>query len=524
MGKQHILMVAAENDALPGGKVGGLGDVIRDLPRALVRSGQRVTVLTPAYGVFAELPEASLEANLEVEFCGRAESLTLHRIALSNGVDGLTTLVLDHPLFASGGAGRIYVADDAGPFATDAHKFALFCLAAAEAQSRGLLGEIDVLHCHDWHTALLLFLRRFAERFRALRPLHTVFTIHNLSLQGVRPFQGVPSSLENWVQGLHYESEAVIDPHHPDCINLMRTGINLAERVHTPSPGYAEEIQRPSDWSEGHVGGEGLEADLQRAREEGRLVGILNGCEYPETSEPTLSRKQLWAETEKALDGWAASSPHPSHYFALKRLLQFRRRRKPLVPLVTSIGRLTAQKVGLLTQSLEHQRDGELLMDEVLRHLDGGAMILLGSGEAELEHRFAELMLRHDNFLFLRGYSDRLAGLLYGAGDLFLMPSVYEPCGISQLLAMRAGTPCLVNGVGGLKDTVDDGIDGFVFEGKSMQEKLKNLLLTLDRAVKIRKQEPARWQVLEEGAAAARFDWQRSLDDYLQKLYSSDAN
>ena len=266
----HIVLVAAENDALPGGKVGGLGDVIRDLPVSLARAGHRVSVITPGYGIFAATGKPCRLGSVTASFCGQSEALELIEVEAKLRVKGVTHLVFEHPLFSASGAGKIYVNDNAGPFATDAHKFALMCAASAEALVTGMVEQADALHCHDWHAALLLLLRQYSPRYAQLKKKAAVFTIHNLSLQGVRPLRGAQSALESWFPDLVYEAAQIIDPAHLDCINLMRTGINLADRVHTVSPTYATEILRPSNWSEGIVGGEGLERDLQRIHGEGR--------------------------------------------------------------------------------------------------------------------------------------------------------------------------------------------------------------------------------------------------------------
>jgi len=515
----HIIQVAAENDALPGGKVGGLGDVIRDLPTGLSQAGHEVTVITPGYGAFAATEGASELAQVTVDFCGVAECLSIFEVQPKRQVDGVRHIVFEHPVFSAAGAGQIYVRDDAGPFATDAHKFALFCLAVAQALKESVIKPWQVLHCHDWHSAVLLLLRACDSRYAMLADQPAVYTIHNLSLQGVRPLQGVESALENWFPGLPYPHDAIVDPNHSDCINLMRTGINLADRVHTVSPTYAREILRPSNWNEGIVGGEGLEKDLQRADREGRLLGILNGCEYDhKPRRPKVAG--VWELAEQALDSWIASNNGDprSHYFALQRLYQIRREQNGVRPCLVSIGRLTAQKLFLLVQNYQDRP----VMDQLLEQLRSGIFIMLGSGDPYYEQLFTNAMRNHKNFLFLNGYSESLSSALYSFGDLFVMPSIYEPCGISQMLAMRAGVPCLVHQVGGLNDTVEDGNNGFSFGGSSLQEKQLNLLETLDSAVRLFQQQPDEWKKISRSAAKSRFTWDRSVQQYLEQLYKID--
>ena len=193
----HIAMIAAENGALIGGKVGGIGDVIRDVPLALAALGHQVSVLTPGYGVLARQNPAVLLGTVTVNFCGHPEVLEVFKVearastpsAAKRGktgkAAGVTHYVLEHPLFSACGAGSIYCNDHYGPFATDAHKFALYCVAVCELLRTHKLGVVDVLHLHDWHAALLAILRRYATAYQALRNIPVVYTIHNLSLQGV---------------------------------------------------------------------------------------------------------------------------------------------------------------------------------------------------------------------------------------------------------------------------------------------------------------------------------------------------
>jgi starch synthase len=185
--------------------------------------------------------------------------------------------------------------------------------------------------------------------------------------------------------------------------------------------------------------------------------------------------------------------------------------------LMSSVGRLTEQKVSLLC---ERMADGRSCMEHLLQRLgEDGLLILLGSGDPEYEQFFAELGSTASNFIFLRGFSEALAEALYQAGDLFLMPSSFEPCGISQMLAMRAGQPCLVHAVGGLADTVRDGVDGFSFDGADTEEQVHRLLQRFAEVLALREQYPEHWQDVCEHAAAARFLWADIARAYDERLY-----
>ncbi|NIR30056.1 MAG: glycogen synthase [Gammaproteobacteria bacterium] len=520
-GNLHILMVAAENDALPGGKVGGIGDVVRDAPPALAARGCEVTVLTPAYGAFAALPDARLMGSVAVGFRGSRELLRFYEVRGRTAHARVRHVVVDHPLFAACGAGRIYCDDPPDtPFATDANKFALFGAAAAQALARGVIVRPDVVHLHDWHAALVLALRRFHSDYAGLRDLRTVFTIHNLALQGIRPFRGYASSLERWFPDLVYDPSVLADPRWPHCVNPMAVGIRLADAVHTVSPTYAREILEPSAvQTRGYYGGEGLEADLRDAHSAGRLFGILNGCEYPEASPTALSWPDLVALLRRQVVRWAGSEAvlRSAHFVADQRLSEWSHKAPGVV--LTSVGRITEQKVRLLR---EPDANGRPALEGVLEALgDDGVYLFLGTGAAEYEQFFTSVSAGASGFVFLRGYSDVVARALYAAGDLFLMPSSFEPCGISQMLAMRAGQPCLVHDVGGLRDTVQDGVDGFAFDGEGLADQAEGLVARLRTALELRRTGAGRWRAIRQAAANARFSWDDTVAAYIQKLYRS---
>jgi starch synthase len=516
----HIVMIAAENDALPGGKVGGIGDVIRDLPPALAGKNHHVSVVTPGYRFLSKTSRATQQTRFQVEFRGKKELLELYRVEAPKPHTGVTHWVVEHDLFAAGGPGTIYCIQDREPFATDADKFVLFCTAVAEALVLGLLESVDVLHCHDWHAAPLLLLRQAAPRYRCLQTMLAVYSIHNLSIQGIRPLANNASSLAAWFPGMLVERGPVADPRHPNCINWMRTGINLADKVHAVSPNYAKEILLPTDEKKHFIGGEHLEMDLQVASKNERLVGILNGCDYSQTHDKPVGKSRLCQMIEAGLAKWVgdqASIPS-AHFHALQRLSTWRQKRKLENFVVTSVGRLAGQKNRLLCERLGDRS----VMEILLARLSGdGFFIMLGSGDPRYEEFFTRIMATHDNFLFLQGYSDELSAALYTYGDLFLMPSSFEPCGISQMLAMRAGTPCLVHAVGGLADTVQDGVNGFTFRGDDLAQQAENLIKTFVAVMKLKKDKPPIWRELSRAASAARFTWESSATALLKDVFST---
>ncbi len=487
---------------------------MRDLPGAIAVLGWSATVVTPSYGSLHRVDGAELLATIDVGFRGKTDPVDAWLVPGGDG--NVRNIVLDHPLFATQGAGVIYFSDDGDrPFASDANKFALFCAAVAAWVARSD-DPPDIVHLHDWHAAMYLLFARFDPQCGALAQIPTVFTIHNLAYQGTRPLRGDESSLEAWFPSLRPDIDAVVDPAHGDCLNPMAAAIRLADRVSTVSETYAREICRPSDPGAGFVGGEGLEHLLADAHDGGRLVGILNGAHYdgPTTRRPGWAR--LRGLLEAQLNDWRQRSPGgEAHQIALQRIAEWPKR-KPL-HILTSIGRLVAQKARIL---LHGNASGATALERIAASLGrNGVIIILGSGEERFEQRLLEVARRCPNVLFLNGYSEVLAEPLYAAGNLFLMPSSFEPCGISQMLAMRAGQPCVVHGVGGLRDTVKHDETGFVFGGNTLGQQADNFVATTLAALGRRTDDPAGWKSLCDRAAAQRFDWALAAERTIRELY-----
>ena len=520
-----ILFVAAENGALPGGKVGGIGDVVRDLPLALASHGAQVAVVTPSHGFLHLRPGSTKTGTGQFRFGGLPQWADVYEVPALQAHDAVKHLVIDHPLLGvyDGAAGRhrIYTDDPPDrPFFTDATRFAFFSTAVAAALAGELIGPVEVMHLHDWHAALVALLGRFHPDFASIGRLHSVFSIHNLAFQGVRPLRGSASSLEAWFPELHYDWSVVADPRWHDCINPMAVGIRLADRVHTVSPSYAREIREPSRQPQ-YYGGEGLEGDLAKVHASGRLIGILNGCFY--LSQKTAQRpsySELQAMIRQAAIGWSAGGPTvpTAQFLAFARTLGTAG--PPEVPdvLLTSVGRVGEQKMLLLLQPGSNGLSG---LRQILEGLgDRGRYILLGSGDGGYERVLAETSARQGNFIFVNGYSDAIAQALYAAGDLFLMPSSFEPCGLSQMLAMREGQPCVVHAVGGLKDTVVHGENGFAFSGDTLEAQVDQFVHTTLAAVALRRQDGPAWRRLCQNAADTRFTWEKTAEQYLRQLYA----
>ncbi len=510
-------MLAAENDALAGGKVGGVGDVVRDLPRALTKLGKKVTVIVPSYGFLHKNNPSTFHSAVIFPFGGKDMLAELWQVTPSEIHDGVNHLILHHSEF---GGEPIYFNDPPEQaFARDATKYAMFCSAAGQF-CRGIGGQY-LLHLHDWHTGFLFLLQQLHPEFRHLRNVHTAFTVHNAAIQGTRPFAESPSSVERWFPELLKTTtwiDSWKDPRYESpCFNPMLTAIRFAKKVNTVSPTYAREILKPSNPDAGYYGGEGLEGALGDAMKDKRLFGIINAIDYSQSDQDEkLSVQDLFEVMLKEIERWKIKIPNPFHLEASKRV-QALRAFTPTI-LLTSITRVVEQKLKLL---YENDSSGVPAVDVILEQLEKhkGIFVILGSGSREYEQRLRESCAKHPNMIFLNGYSDTIARALYATGNLYLMPSSFEPCGIGQMVAMREGQPCVVHAVGGLKDTVTDGVNGFTFGGTTLQEQADGFVSSVSRAVGMYFNERGKWQSIIKAAMSARFTWEKSAKEYIDLMY-----
>ncbi|AKA34400.1 glycogen synthase [Flagellimonas lutaonensis] len=507
----NFLFVAAENDAIPNCKAGGMGDVVRDVPRQIAERGDRVHVVVPSYGRLHQ--NGTLMTTLYFGLRGQKYKAELYEVPPKREFPNIHHYVIHHPEIEAGGIAHIYHDDPTEPFFTDFVKYVVFCSAVAEAIKVKAFGELNVVHLHDWHSSLVLFLRKYHKDYEDLKKIRFVYSIHNLAIQGIRPFADNYSSLQNWFPDIPIDYAGLKDPRYQDCINLMAVGIRLADAVHTVSPSYKEDILLPSSPPE-FIGGEGLEKDLQQVDKEGRLYGILNGCNYKNVN--TEAKGHIYRNTVKAIFKWLQeeSKKYKADFLAHtgEKIMQYVGNRPKFI--ASSVARLTEQKFYFFKRSPE-------TFEEILEHLKtvDGIFILLGTGAPEYEELFREMSYKHQNFIFTNGQSESLIDSMYLESDLYVMPSLFEPCGISQMLAMRNGTPCLVHHTGGLKDTVEHMKTGFSFDGTTFDEKLANMLVALDQALDIWKNDPTTWKKIKTNAKRKRFTWKKSVDKYYQLLY-----
>ncbi len=507
-------MVASENGALRSGKVGGLADVVRDLPHSLAATGCEVTVITPSYGILHRDNPSRHFGSIDFPFAGKKQSAEILRLEAQRPHELVTHLAIEHPGLRGN---PIYYNDpSASPFLRDARKFALFCSAVGQFLCRR--EHPFVLHLHDWHTGTIFLLRELHQEFRNLRGVRTLFTLHNVAIQGTRQFSG-PSSVEEWFPELFKKTDWIEQWRDPQwkepCFNPMLSGIRLADKVNTVSVGYANEILKPSDHPNGFYGGEGLEKALGVRSREGDLSGILNGCEYP----PPKERQPL--ATAQVLNFLYDEVLSESGKFgtSVAGRIDTVRRLNPTF-LLTGVTRIVEQKVRLF---FEKGSDGNPAIESIMRLVAGnnGAYIFVGNGLEEYEKMLSEVMQRHEGFIFLNAYSEVISEAVYRGGTLFLMPSSFEPCGISQMIAMREGQPCLVHAVGGLHDTVSNGVNGFSFTGKDLPEQADAVVAAAREAMHMFLKEPVRWDAIRSNALASRFTWTKSAQQYLDLLFPS---
>lgn len=510
--QRTFLFVSAENDAIPFCKAGGMGDVVRDIPRQIAASGDLVHVVTPAYGRLHH--RGTLVDELNFTYRGQPTKAFLYEVPGKKQVGNIKHYVIDHPDIRSGNIADIYMNDFTQPFFSDACTFSLFCTAVAQSLKQNSFDKVDIVHLHDWHTSFVLFLKKYHPEYQeCLSSIYFVYSIHNLAIQGIRPFDGNYSSVKAFFPYIDFEWDTLCDPRYRDCINLMAVGIRFADAVHTVSNSYKENIQKPSNFPH-FVGGEGLEADLKKAQKEGRLHGILNGCNYKNYN--TVRRGKLYAHILRAvfttLDDAEKAYKHDFLKHTAEKTLDLMEHKPSFI--CASVARLTEQKFYFF-------KEDPALLESMLKKLKkvGGVYMLLGTGAPEYEELFRSVSYAYDNFIFINTQSEEVIDSLYLESNLYLMPSLFEPCGISQMLAMRNGQPCMVHKTGGLKDTVLHGKTGFSFNGNTFEEKKVDFLEVFDEILDLFFNNKEKWNTIGRSAKRQKFTWQKSIQKYYDELY-----
>ena len=477
----RILHTTAE--VSPIAKTGGLGDVCGSLPKALAKLGHDNVVFMPFYRQardwFAQHgvePEIAIAAT-QITWANWAADATVWRTTLPDSDIPLYLIANDYFFDRD----EIYSTRVDG-YEDGVERFAFFCRAVINACE--VLGfTFDIVHAHDWHTALMpLYLHAGLHGGAPFSAARSVYTIHNLN------YQGIARADRFAVTGLHGRYFAPDAVEHFGQVNLMKGGIITADQLTTVSPSYAREIQAP-------VLGAGLDGVLRSLSF--KLTGILNGIDTELWDPATDSRIASHFERGR-LSGKSLSKR------ALLRALKLRHKAK--TPLLAFISRLVDQKgVQLIVPTL-----GQLLRA-------GAQAIILGSGEPQCEDALTQIAAQHpDNCRVEIGFDSALAHQIYAGADVLLMPSVYEPCGLNQMYALRYGTLPVARMTGGLADTVRpyDGTNADDANGFGFVDIDPGDFYAATWIAMLNYREPRTWRMLQDNGMAADHSWVRSAEEY----------
>jgi len=471
----------ATSECAPFSKSGGLADVAYSLPPALKEAGNEIAIITPLYQCVKEryLQELTLVLETKIRlgsadrYCGLWKG-TLH---------GVTVWFVDNEDFFL--RPRLYGYDD------DKLRFAWFCRAIIE-----LLDKLDfmpeILHCNDWETALaIIYLKNDRYKRKDLRSIKTVYTIHNIAYQGQYGANELADTFDlpwGWYDGgLAYEFEGRHD------INLMKGAMLMADAVSTVSATYARELHRPEF-------GAGLHGVVELT--DRKLRGILNGIDM-DLYDPSLATQLPSTFSVEDMTGKELCKRSIQRKFGLIE--------EPKWPLLVSVARLVEQK-------------GIELIKEILPSLMemGVQIIVYGQGDQKYIDYFEECRNQWpEQFGFSSDYNEPMAREVFAGADFYLMPSRFEPCGLSQMMAMRYGTVPIVHETGGLKDSVRpfryfDGVgDGFSFSPYQSRE----LFLAIQQALKVYFADPDTFRTIRRRCMEKDFSWTKSAQRY-QRMYS----
>ena len=477
--KMQIVFASAE--CAPFVKTGGLGDVAGSLPAALVRAGAKVIVMVPKYATIKDEYKAQMEhfADFYVSLGWRNEYCGLEKLER----DGVTYMFVDNE--------RYFARDYPYGFFDDGERFAFFSKAITESLQHLPEGfECDILHCNDWQTALApVFLREFYQGLPLYDRVKTVFSIHNVAFQG----QFSDTVMEDILGVAHIPAAATQLRCDACSINYMLGALHYADAITTVSPTYANEIQTPEF-------GEGLDGVLRERSY--ALQGILNGIDVA-GFDPATDKRIAANYTVDDRSGKAVCKAKLQEELGLEV-----RDDRPLMVMVT---RLTRQK-GL-----------DLVMYALDRILSGGVQVaVLGTGDRDYEDGLRYFQDKYPGTMAARiEFDPALSQRMYAAADMFLMPSKFEPCGLSQIIAMRYGTLPIVRETGGLKDTVQPyneftgegtGFSFTNFNGDEMGD-------AVFRAARLFWDNRDAWNQLVTQAMSQDFSWTRSADKYLDLYF-----
>lgn len=477
--KMQIVFASAE--CAPFVKTGGLGDVAGSLPAALVRAGAEVIVMVPKYATIKDEYKSQMEhfSDFYVSLGWRNEYCGLEKLEH----DGVTYMFIDNE--------RYFARDYPYGFFDDGERFAFFSKAITESLQHLPAGfECDILHCNDWQTALApVFLREFYQGLPLYDRVKTVFSIHNVAFQG----QFSDTVMEDILGVAHIPAAASQLRCDACSINYMLGALRYADAITTVSPTYANEIQTPEF-------GEGLDGVLRERSY--ALQGILNGIDVA-GFDPATDKRIAANYTVEDRSGKAVCKAKLQEELGLEV-----RDDRPLMVMVT---RLTRQK-GM-----------DLVMYALDRILAGGVQVaVLGTGDRDYEDGLRYFQDKYPGTMAARiEFDPALSQRMYAAADMFLMPSKFEPCGLSQIIAMRYGTLPIVRETGGLKDTVQPYNEftgegtGFSFSNFNVDEMGDAVF----RAARLFWDNREAWNQLVTQAMSQDFSWTRSADKYLDLYF-----
>lgn len=471
-----ILFAASEVESLV--KTGGLADVAKSLPLALTEQGHQVTLMMPFYRTMAHREQATFIRHINIENAqGDPFEVGIWQLWLGP----LNVYCIEQNSFYD--RSQIYSDGDYG-YPDNGTRYAFFDEAVLCA-AKALELKPDIIHCNDWHTGLIPYLLRTRHADEAnLANAKTVLTIHNAIFQGIyerEQFNFLPNEL------IEPMVDHLLDGYQ--CINMLKCGIRYADKITAVSPNYAKELLT-------RLGAHGLHEFFQQRQSD--LVGIINGCDYNDWN-PVSDAYIPNHYHAHDLTGKAACKA------ALQQRVELPTNDKAVFGMVC---RLTEQKgfyllLPALEQFLHHQVQ----------------VIIVGTGDSQITQKLHELAQRFvDKLKFINAYDNELAHLVEAGSDFFLMPSLFEPCGLNQMYSLAYGTLPIVRGVGGLKDTVIDydadptAGNGFIFEAPVAGD----LLNILRRALLLYLEAPEQLHQMRTRAMTAHFSWQHAASLYLQ--------
>lgn len=470
-----ILFVVSEVEGLV--KTGGLADVGKALPLALADLGHEVTIVMPYYQQLAQKANAA-------DCCPRQTLNAGHKsyefAVKALDVQGIPVLAIDYPEYFDR---KGLYSDDYHAYLDNAERFAFFASAALQA-CKVCDFQPDIVHCNDWHTALTPYFVSIDDS-GFFNHTKSIFTIHNGAYQGTHKFSDI-----TYLQS-HFHLHSQLDG---DALNFVRIGIRYANKINAVSPNYALELLSP-------LGSHHLYDEFQRRRDD--VSGILNGCDYSQwdpTTDPHISKN--YDHTD--LSGKKVCKANLQKEFGLTK--------KAGIPLIGMVCRLTDQKgFGFILPILER-----LLQHQV-------QLAIMGTGDPQISQVLRSAASQFPNKMaFVEDFSEYKAHMIEAGSDFFLMPSLFEPCGLNQMYSLAYGTLPIVRAVGGLKDTVIDLAEhpqqatGFVFEPPSSDA----LLSCIQRALLFYHESPKVFEQTQKRAMQSRFTWHDAALHY-QTLYLS---